>query len=217
MSDDEYEDAEVLEEEEIDNDVEEEEDEDENEALEDEDEEEEEIPKTIKVSTKVLDYNHVKVRIVPSEERVTSNALNKHEITEAIGIRITQIDNGSKKFVSSKGLYTSREIAWREIAERKSPLILSRKVREYVENGVKVEEVERWKVREMALPEQAKYSVPANIELAEDLFIPTGVAKPIIKIEKTEKLGKKPEQSDGVTEKLGKKPTAKPKPKSAKK
>lgn len=186
MSDDEYEEEEVLEEEEIENEVEvEDEDEDEDENLEEDEEEEEELPKTVKISTKILDYNHVKIRIVPAEERTTSNALNKYEITEAIGIRITQIDNGSKKFVSSKGLFTSREIAWREIAERKSPLILSRKVKEYVENGVKVEEVERWKVREMALPEQAKYLVPANIELPEDLFIPAGIVKPSIAVSKT--------------------------------
>lgn len=163
MSDDE---EDILEEDvDVDADADEIEDEEEEEEI----PEDEDVPKVIK-SGKILDHKHVRVKVRDPKLQITSNMLTDHELTEVINIRITQLNNQSPVFVDITGCVTTEEQAWREVAEARCPLVICREVASYVENGVRVEEVEYIRVNEASLPEIAKSMVPANVKLSDAVF-----------------------------------------------
>ena len=86
--------------------------------------------------------------IVPDDNRITSDYIQLHEMTEAIGIRASQIEHGSPVLfdISEYDLYSYPVIlAKLEFYERKSPLILMRVISETPE----FVRVELWKVRDM--------------------------------------------------------------------
>jgi 16S rRNA G966 N2-methylase RsmD/DNA-directed RNA polymerase subunit K/omega len=91
---------------------------------------------------------HVYVTVVPEGDRVTSNLITKHEMTEAIGIRAAQIENGSPVFTNVAGYSNPIDMARKEFYDRRSPLILVRAVEEKENRKV----VEKWRVNEMAYP-----------------------------------------------------------------
>lgn len=96
------------------------------------------------------DSNHTNIIIVPDSERITSDVIQKQEIVEAIGVRASQIEEGSPVFTDVTGLTDPISMSWKEFKDRKSPLILERIVAEYPAEFTY--HVEHWKVREMALP-----------------------------------------------------------------
>jgi DNA-directed RNA polymerase subunit K/omega len=85
--------------------------------------------------------------VVADDDRITSDYIQLHEMTEAIGIRASQIENGSPVLIDTSHLRIADPItlATLEFYKRKSPLILKRVVRE----SETEEYIEKWKVREM--------------------------------------------------------------------
>ena len=88
---------------------------------------------------------HVSVIRIPDEDRITSNILQIEEMTEAIGIRASQIEMGSPIFCDYGVLSNPISIAKLELIQRKSPLILERCIA--VRGSCCY--VEHWKVSEM--------------------------------------------------------------------
>ncbi len=86
---------------------------------------------------------------VPDDDRKTSEQLTLTELVQMASIRIANIDNGSKIFLDDYShLTNSEQIAYEEIRQRTTPLILKRVVK--VEDGILYYEL--WKVREMKYP-----------------------------------------------------------------
>lgn len=88
-------------------------------------EEEEEITESLDAD----DTTQIKT-VVPENEHLTSDMMTLAELTEAITIRINQIDKGSPVFVEYSHLRTTTDIAIYELMMRKSPLLLTRIVSE---------------------------------------------------------------------------------------
>ena len=89
------------------------------------------------------------VYVVPDDERITSNIMTKAEVTRAIAIRAQQIANHLHTYIDKSGLTDAKEIARRELYDRRSPLVLHRVVGKTPE-GARI--VEKWRVREMTYP-----------------------------------------------------------------
>jgi hypothetical protein len=94
------------------------------------------------------DKNHRMIKVIPDDQKVSSHIIQYSEMVEAIGIRISQIENGSPILTDYSGYKNSIDIAKKEFIDRKNPLILTRELKRK-ENLI---EVERWKVREMTFP-----------------------------------------------------------------
>lgn len=89
------------------------------------------------------------VRCVPPEERMTSHVLQKSEAAYIIATRAEQISKHPTAFVDIRGLHDPVAIAYKELFERRCPLVLRRPVG----TGPAGEHlVEEWNPREMALP-----------------------------------------------------------------
>lgn len=89
---------------------------------------------------------HKIIRVLPKDERITSHIMTLEEITEAIGIRASQIENGMIPLVEVGNLTSPIEIAKKELLERESPLILERAISETGHEII----VEQWDVNTMA-------------------------------------------------------------------
>jgi len=112
------------------------------------DDEEEEEPEEEDLESAQADTNIRNVIKIPDEERRTSRLMTIYEYTEAIGIRISQIENKSEIFTDYTGLKNNRQIATKEMVDRRNPLIVRRVVKT---EGNNVYE-EHWKVCEMIFP-----------------------------------------------------------------
>jgi hypothetical protein len=95
--------------------------------------------------------------IIPDDDRKTSPIMTISEMVEAVGIRISQIEGGSVVFTEYGQLSSAKEIAYKELIDRKNPLIISRTVKEEKNKRY----VEHWKVREMVYPKM-NISLPTN-------------------------------------------------------
>ena len=94
-----------------------------------------------------------KIIIIPDEERVTTNVLQRAEAARLISIRAKQISEYSTNYLVNpqKGqLYDPQEIAKRELFERRIPLLLRRHVGRTPDGDIIVEQ---WNPREMTLPQ----------------------------------------------------------------
>lgn len=89
---------------------------------------------------------HKIIRVIPNDERMTSHIMTIEEITEAIGIRASQIENGMIPLVDIDNLNNPIDIAKKELLERESPLILERAIAE-TDNEILVEQ---WDINTMA-------------------------------------------------------------------
>lgn len=96
------------------------------------------------------DKDHMRIYVVPSNSRITSNVIQKYEMVEAIGIRASQIEEGSPVFTDTTGLTNPIQMAKKEFFDRKSPLILERTVEE--NHNTFTIYVEHFRVREMTFP-----------------------------------------------------------------
>jgi hypothetical protein len=110
-----------------------------------------------------LDDNHRIIRVIPSHKRITSNIIQESEIVEAIGIRASQIENGSQIFTDCSGYTDPIEMAKKEFYDRKSPLILERALKK----TDKEIDVEHWKVRKMKFP----YNKRENPQLTDNQLL----------------------------------------------
>lgn len=89
------------------------------------------------------------VIVVPADERETDNNLHKTEAAYVISMRSQQIARYSKCFTEGGGLHDPVALAFKELLDRKCPLILRRTVGTGPSGELIVEE---WAVREMSLP-----------------------------------------------------------------
>lgn len=87
--------------------------------------------------------------VVPPEERLTSNAMTLAEAARAIAIRAQQIATYPNVYTDIGGLTDPKDIAQKELLDRRSPLCLRRAVGRTPANETIVEE---WSVREMSYP-----------------------------------------------------------------
>lgn len=94
--------------------------------------------------------NHIKeIVIIAPEDRRTSNVMSKFEMTEYVSIRTMQIAQYNNCMVDIGGLTNPSDMAWRELAMRKCPLMLRRKVGEKNVNGEMISYYEDWNPAEM--------------------------------------------------------------------
>lgn len=101
------------------------------------------------VQNRITEPRRILIKVVPSEERTTSEIIQLPEMTEAIGIRGSEIENGAPCFASDiEGYTNAMDSSRKEFFDRKSPLILQRAL----EQGTGYVLVEEWKVREMTFP-----------------------------------------------------------------
>lgn len=82
--------------------------------------------------------------IVNSEDRITSNIITIYEITELIGIRSTQISQGSPIFTDVKNITNPIEMAKKEILDNKCPL--------YIKRNIGLDKYELWDPNTMVKP-----------------------------------------------------------------
>ena len=99
-------------------------------------------------SEKNEDYHNTNyyktIIIVPDDERITSVIMTKFEWSEVIGIRACHIENGSVVYTETGALKDPYSIAIKELQDRKSPLMIIRKVGD--------NKVEHWRCNEMGFP-----------------------------------------------------------------
>jgi DNA-directed RNA polymerase subunit K/omega len=94
------------------------------------------------------DENHRTIFVVNDEERVTSEIIQWLEMTEAIGIRASQIEQDAPVFTDVSGYTDPVLMATKEFYDRQNPLILERAL-QITPTEI---EAEHWKVRTMNFP-----------------------------------------------------------------
>jgi len=94
------------------------------------------------------DKHHCNIYILPEDQRTTSQIMTLEEMTEAVGIRVTEIENGSPIFTDVEGFTCPIQMARKELFDGKSPLKLERIMK--MRGSTKI--VEMWNVNEMTLP-----------------------------------------------------------------
>lgn len=82
--------------------------------------------------------------IIKNDDKITSNILTIYEMTELIGIRATQISQGSPVFVDIEYLSDPIEMAKKEIINNKCPL--------YIKRYIGLDKYELWNPNEMVKP-----------------------------------------------------------------
>jgi DNA-directed RNA polymerase subunit K/omega len=102
------------------------------------------------------DENHRIIRVVPDDDRVSSNIIQWYEYTEAVGIRASQFEKGAPAMTDVSGLKDPIEMAKKEFNDRKCPLILERALKVSATEKL----VEHWKVSEMDFPRNLQISAP---------------------------------------------------------
>lgn len=95
---------------------------------------------------------HKDIIIIDPNRRRTSNVMTEYELTEAISIRSTQIEQRNIVLTDVTGLDNAEDMAKKEINDGKCPLILRRKVGEIRKNGKLTEYYEYWDVNTMSKP-----------------------------------------------------------------
>jgi DNA-directed RNA polymerase I, II, and III subunit RPABC2 len=91
-------------------------------------------------------------------ERITSEYMTLYEYAMVIGNRATHISQGAPIFVDITGLTEARDIAIKEIREKKCPLSISRRI------GNKIE---IWEVNEMSILERISSSGSGNRDFSD--------------------------------------------------
>lgn len=97
----------------------------------------------------VISSDTRKIIVVPSEEKQSSNMMTLAEVSRAIAIRAKQISNNPYSYTDIGDLSDAISIARKELFDRRSPLVLERRMG-YTSAGESI--VEMWTVRHMAFP-----------------------------------------------------------------
>lgn len=84
------------------------------------------------------------IDVVPDRERKTSLVMTLFEFSEVIGQRTKQIEEGGQVFTDVSGLTSAREMAKKELFDRRCPFIIVRKVSKTKQ--------EQFNVNEMSIP-----------------------------------------------------------------
>jgi DNA-directed RNA polymerase subunit K/omega len=91
------------------------------------------------------------VRIIAPDDRRTSNVLQKSEVAHILGMRAKQIATNARFFVEVGVLHDPGAIAFKELIERRCPLVVRRTVGADPADGALL--VEEWFPNEMAHPQ----------------------------------------------------------------
>lgn len=83
-------------------------------------------------------------RVVPAEERITSDFLTRYEMVELLNARSVAIEKGCQCYVDTAGMTSAVDMAMKEILQNKCPLMVKR----IVGDGL----VELWSPNEMGKP-----------------------------------------------------------------
>lgn len=89
------------------------------------------------------DTRFIEVKVVAPANRETSNMMTEFELTEVVSIRAQQIVEGCKPFVDIGDETNPIEIAKMEIKQKKCPMMIQRRVGNYIEE---------WGINEMIEP-----------------------------------------------------------------
>jgi DNA-directed RNA polymerase subunit K/omega len=172
--------------------------------------------RSIKFANQTLDIDlndehHCTLFIVPDNERTTSQIMTLEEYTEAVGIRATEIENGTPVFTDVSGMICPIEMAKKEILDGKSPYKLIREMS--AKKGSKT--VEIWKINDMTLPITRRENRQITKNRISELGLGPTPVSPKVETPKTPETPKikTPETSP----KTPVKPVAKPAKKPAKK
>jgi DNA-directed RNA polymerase subunit K/omega len=111
-------------------------------------EEEVEAPPENVIQINEEDENHRIVRVLRKDKRITSEIIQWPEMVEAIGIRASQIEQGSPVLTDVSGYTDPIDMAKKEFIDRASPLIIQRCLKKTPTHLI----VEWWKVRKMTFP-----------------------------------------------------------------
>lgn len=95
---------------------------------------------------------HKTIIVVDPSQRRTSNVMTEYELTEALVIRASQIEQRRSVLTNVDGLDDAEAMAEKELADGKCPLVLRRKVGEVVIDGKLIEYVEYYDVNKMTKP-----------------------------------------------------------------
>lgn len=106
------------------------------------------------------DRNHRIRKIVPPDQRQSSHILRFSEMVELIGIRISQIEQGSPVFTDYIGLDNAIDIAKKELLDRQNPLTLLRTMRSS-ETEI---EIEKFDVNTMTFPISEREILSLTVE-----------------------------------------------------
>lgn len=83
--------------------------------------------------------------VVPDDERITSHLMTKLEFSSVKGLRAQQIDSGGPVFTNiPEGMVDSKEIAEKEIFDRRCPLKIIRELND--------DKIEEWKCNDLIIP-----------------------------------------------------------------
>jgi DNA-directed RNA polymerase subunit K/omega len=89
-----------------------------------------------------------RIKIVSPEDRITSDIMTLFEFSEVIGIRASQIEKGSQVFTDVRDISSARDMAIKELFDRRSPLVIIRQTGLF--------EQEHWKCNEMGFPSDVR-------------------------------------------------------------
>jgi DNA-directed RNA polymerase subunit K/omega len=128
--------------------------------------------KKVKFKNKVIgaidltDRHHLTTFVIPEEQRTTSQIMTLEEFTEAVGIRATQIEQGSPVFTDVTGYDNPIKMARKELLNGRSPLKLVREMK--IRDNERW--VEIWKVNNMTIPiTRREIMQPTTKEIQERL------------------------------------------------
>ena len=93
-----------------------------------------------KITTEFINSEDIYNNYNPTNN-ISSNRLSKYEKTKIIGIRISQLSNGNKPYISDTEDLDYEEIAYQELNNRKLPFLIKR----MLPNGT----YEYWKIKDM--------------------------------------------------------------------
>ena len=113
------------------------------EEQESEKEEEQECEKEDEIIVDEDEDNIASSGFVESKEKITTRYLTKYERAKVIGIRATQLSQGSPSTIISTKNMTIYDIAWEEIKQKKCPYIIKR----YLPDG----SFEEWNVNDLEI------------------------------------------------------------------
>jgi hypothetical protein len=148
----------------------------------DDEEEQKELQKII--MSNVKDRNHKIIKIVPNDKRISSNYIQRPEMTEAIGTRVSQIEQGSPVFTDVSGYTDPILMAKKEFVDRRNPLILERAMYDTPTESI----VEHWLVREMTFPvTNREIMMISREQLSKSSKAHVKTTTKVKKIEKSEK------------------------------
>jgi len=103
--------------------------------------------------TIVKDEHHTEIVVRNPSNYISSNMIRKTEVARLLSIRASQIERGQPVYCDIIGLSDPIEMAKKEFQERRTPLILRRRIKELIgpDGSIRIE-AEDWDPNQMTRP-----------------------------------------------------------------